>query len=81
MKRIWSPWRMKYIQNYTPTDECPFCAALNTLNPRTITWSIKGKRAFVILNRYPYTTGHLTDSAPRAQRKYEMIWNRRPGVK
>lgn len=59
MDRIWSPWRMKYIQGDTPMDECPFCAALNTSDPATHNIVHRGKAAFVILNRYPYTTGHL----------------------
>ena len=59
MKRIWSPWRMKYIQNEKSTEDCPFCAALG--NPESADHFILHKRekAFVILNRYPYTTGHL----------------------
>jgi len=59
MNRIWSPWRMKYIQNNPSPDECPFCAALG--NPGTADHFMlhKTEKAFVILNRYPYTTGHL----------------------
>ena len=59
MKRIWSPWRMKYIQNNHPADECPFCAALENPEPADHFLLYKGEKAFVILNRYPYTTGHL----------------------
>ena len=33
MDRLWSPWRMKYIQGHTPMDECPFCAALEADDP------------------------------------------------
>ena len=59
MKRLWSPWRMKYIQNNHPVDECPFCAALESNQPADHYLVHKGEKAFVILNRYPYTSGHL----------------------
>ncbi len=59
MKRIWSPWRMKYIQNSKSPDECPFCAALGSTEPADHYLLHKGEKVFVILNRYPYTTGHL----------------------
>ncbi len=59
MKRLWSPWRMKYIENTKPADECPFCAALEIPEPADQFLLHKGEKAFVILNLYPYTTGHL----------------------
>ena len=59
MKRIWSPWRMKYIQNTKSTDDCPFCAILENPDPADQYLVYRGEKAFVILNRYPYTTGHL----------------------
>lgn len=59
MKIIWSPWRMKYIQNNHKADQCPFCAALEGSELSEHNLLFKGEKAFVILNRYPYTTGHL----------------------
>ena len=59
MKRLWSPWRMKYIQNNHTSGECPFCAALESPRPADHYLVHEGDKAFVILNRYPYTTGHL----------------------
>ena len=59
MKRIWSPWRMKYIQNTHSSEECPFCAALESPRPAEHLILHRGQEAFVILNRYPYTSGHL----------------------
>jgi len=50
---------MKYIQNNKPADECPFCAALKNPEPVDHFLLYKGEKTFVILNRYPYTTGHL----------------------
>ena len=58
MKRLWSPWRMKYIQDHTKNDDCPFCAALAGSDPAEFHLVHRGERAFVLLNRFPYTTGH-----------------------
>jgi ATP adenylyltransferase len=50
---------MDYIQNSKQVEGCVFCNAL--ADPENINNLIlhSGQRAFVILNRYPYTSGHL----------------------
>ena len=59
MKLIWSPWRMKYIRNPKPVEGCIFCsAASEPASPQNLVIA-QGVTAFVILNRYPYTSGHL----------------------
>ncbi len=50
---------MKYLENEAYPDECPFCLALKAANQEDMYLVYRGKRTFVILNRYPYTTGHL----------------------
>jgi ATP adenylyltransferase len=50
---------MQYIQNGTQHGECPFCKALNEGNVEDSLIVYKGEKAFVMLNRYPYTSGHL----------------------
>lgn len=59
MKHLWSPWRMKYIQNHAKESGCIFCKALaQPDNPEHLV-ILCGKNAFVMLNKYPYTSGHL----------------------
>ncbi len=58
LKYVWSPWRMAYILS-PKTEECVFCSA--QAGPVGVENLVvhRGQRAFVILNRYPYTSGHL----------------------
>ncbi|MCW5961449.1 MAG: HIT domain-containing protein [Pyrinomonadaceae bacterium] len=65
MDVLWSPWRYDYIKSaeHSPAavcDGCVFCSILN--NPATDEENFILHRAgynFVILNIYPYISGHL----------------------
>jgi ATP adenylyltransferase len=59
MKRIWSPWRMEYIENHEKQEGCIFCNALARADNEENLIIKRGKLAFVILNLYPYTSGHI----------------------
>jgi ATP adenylyltransferase len=59
MKYLWSPWRMTYIQKHKDEEECVFCDALKTPDGTENLIFYRGQQAFIILNRYPYTSGHL----------------------
>lgn len=59
MDYLWSPWRMKYIMQNEPTSGCIFCNALEKLDGPENLIVARGERAFVIMNRYPYTSGHV----------------------
>lgn len=59
MEHLWSPWRMNYISDSTPLDGCFFCEALKREDSAETLLVARGEHAFVILNRYPYTSGHL----------------------
>jgi ATP adenylyltransferase len=52
MDYLWSPWRYQYVQKQIPETGCVFCRPENFVVYR-------GKLNFVLLNLYPYTTGHL----------------------
>lgn len=60
MERIWSPWRMEYIESHKDhTDEgCVFCALLDDVpdQERILT---RGELAYVTLAKFPYNPGHL----------------------
>lgn len=58
MNHIWSPWRMEYIER-SKEEECVFCLAQKKEDSAENLIAFRGQRAYVILNRYPYTSGHL----------------------
>ena len=59
MKYLWSPWRMTYIEKHKDEQGCAFCKVMEKPDGPENLIVFRGQRAFVILNRYPYTSGHL----------------------
>lgn len=59
-QRLWTPHRLVYIeQGQQPNaDECPFCLAPDMSDDDGLIVH-RGKTAFVLLNLYPYNSGHL----------------------
>ncbi len=63
MKRLWTPWRMPYLKapKGAETGGCIFCdkvrAAREHDRENLLLW--RGERAFMMLNLFPYTNGHL----------------------
>jgi ATP adenylyltransferase len=59
MKHIWSPWRMSYIQNHKRISDCAFCSELSQSDSPGNLIVHRGQRVFLILNRFPYNSGHV----------------------
>jgi ATP adenylyltransferase len=59
MDRLWSPWRYRYVSKATPADACIFCAKCAEGQDEENLVVHRGRHNFVLLNLYPYTTGHL----------------------
>ena len=55
---LFTPWRYEYLVSEKPSG-CIFCAAAVSRDQEgsLVVW--RGKRVFVVLNRYPYTNGHV----------------------
>ena len=60
MQHLWAPWRLSYVTNAGTGGggACVFCAATEGSEPSSLTLH-DGDRCFVILNKYPYSNGHL----------------------
>ena len=58
MDRLWSPWRYRYVSQEAP-QECIFCAQAAQGRDQENYVLYRGQRNFVVLNLFPYTTGHL----------------------
>jgi ATP adenylyltransferase len=58
MKHLWSPWRLEYLTG-PEAEGCIFCDAAEGEDDRESLVLLRGERAFVILNRYPYNNGHF----------------------
>ena len=62
-ERLWTPHRMAYLQGDKPADDqpgpqCPFCRAPGLPDAEGLIVA-RGAHAFVVLNLYPYNTGHV----------------------
>jgi ATP adenylyltransferase len=63
MDFVWSPWRYHYIRanadgKYAP-EGCVFCRAPEAPDPASALVVARGERTYIILNLFPYTSGHL----------------------
>jgi ATP adenylyltransferase len=59
MDYLWTPWRYSYIADAAKDEGCVFCAAVAMKNDAESLIVLHGNKNFVILNRYPYTSGHV----------------------
>ncbi|MBK9120817.1 MAG: HIT domain-containing protein [Phycisphaerales bacterium] len=68
-QNLWAPWRMEYIDSLGTTDEaCFLCAAERSPEQDAANYVLwRGPSTIVLLNRFPYSSGHLL-IAPREHR-------------
>jgi ATP adenylyltransferase len=59
MDYLWSPWRYRYVSTASPDDECFLCKKSAETNDRENYVLLRAERNFVLLNVFPYTSGHL----------------------
>jgi len=58
MERLWAPWRKEFILGQKEKG-CIFCKRHNDKKDKKNLILFRGKLSFVIMNKYPYNTGHL----------------------
>ena len=63
MQRLFSPWRSQYIATFSEKDnadkECVLCKAYKANNDDEHYIVTRGKACYVIMNLFPYNSGHL----------------------
>jgi ATP adenylyltransferase len=57
-KPLWAPWRLEYIQHADEIDGCVFCRAAAGPDEELLVVH-RGDSSFVLLNRFPYASGHV----------------------
>jgi ATP adenylyltransferase len=69
VKQLWAPWRLEYIQGADEEQGCVFCRARDGEDEAGLVVH-RGKRAFVVLNKYPYASGHLMVAPNRHESEF-----------
>ena len=67
MFRLWAPWRMKYIEEgkddskkvSSKSSGCAFCTIVNKKDSVDNLILKRGEYCYIVLNKYPYSNGHL----------------------
>jgi ATP adenylyltransferase len=59
MDWLWSPWRFRYVSQASAQDVCIFCAKPADSRDEENLIVHRGLHNFVLLNLFPYTSGHL----------------------
>jgi ATP adenylyltransferase len=57
-KQLWAPWRLEYVGRADEQEGCLFCRAAEGDDEQSLVVH-RGREAFVLLNRFPYASGHL----------------------
>jgi ATP adenylyltransferase len=66
MDRLWTPWRFDYIRNISDADSgCVFCRILSESSDEANLVLHRSAHTFIILNLFPYTSGHILIVANR----------------
>lgn len=87
MKSLWAPWRMEFIaschtakkskgkNHHGKTEDCLFCHLSKQKRSVNNLVLYKGRKAYIVLNRYPYTNGHLMIMPKRHLKDFDKLNN------
>jgi ATP adenylyltransferase len=59
LESLWSPWRVEYFQRDRDNEEDFFAEAARTSDDAASLVVMRNKNAFLMLNKYPYASGHM----------------------
>jgi ATP adenylyltransferase len=69
VERLWAPWRLEYIQAADEQEGCVFCLARDGDDEERLVVH-RGTHAVVLLNKYPYASGHLMVAPARHEGEF-----------
>lgn len=72
MEKLWAPWRKEFILGQKEKG-CIFCKRHKGKKDKENLILLRGKLSFVIMNKYPYNTGHLMVAPYRHVGKLEKV--------
>ena len=56
-EQLWAPWRLAYVARADEQEGCVLCLAAAGAEEELVVH--RGRHAYVLLNKYPYASGHL----------------------
>jgi ATP adenylyltransferase len=69
VKELWAPWRLEYIKSADEDAGCVFCAAVEGDDEDRLVVK-RGVKAIVLLNKFPYSSGHFMVAPSRHLGEY-----------
>lgn len=72
-KTIFAPWRIEYLKLATKSNECILCSKPKEKKNKENLILEKGKKVFVIMNLFPYNSGHLMIAPYRHTNEFENL--------
>ena len=73
-KPLWAPWRLEYIEQADEQDGCVFCReAAGELSDEESLVVARGELALALLNKFPYSSGHLLVAPLRHEGRLEEM--------
>jgi ATP adenylyltransferase len=71
-RQLWAPWRLEYVQHADADGRCIFCAALAGDDEEHLVVR-RARTAFVVVNRFPYASGHLMVAPVRHEGAFDGL--------
>jgi ATP adenylyltransferase len=72
-QRLWAPWRMRYVQGERDDEGCIFCLAAGAGEDEERHVLQRGEHCLVMLNAFPYNSGHLMIAPHRHVPSIELL--------
>jgi ATP adenylyltransferase len=75
MEHLWAPWRIDYVRldKKSKDEGCIFCTKPAEDNDAANLILFRGRFSFIIMNRYPYSSGHLMVAPYRHTAVFEEL--------